>query len=196
MAFIDPIAEDDATGTIADLYAKDRAQDGYVANMTRAFSHGPEVLEAWGALIGSIRARMDRRRYELATVAAAQELRSSYCLLGHGSILASTFYDDERVVRIVSDRASAGLDETDVAVMDLAATVAADATSVAQEDVDRLRRLGLGDAEIFDVVAAAAARAFFTKVVDALGFQPDAAYAELSPELREALVVGRPIEAA
>lgn len=196
MAFIDPIAEDDATGTIADLYAKDRAQDGYVANLTRAFSHGPEVLEAWAALIGSIRARMDRRRYELATVAAAQELRSSYCLLGHGSILASTFYDDERVVRIVSDRASAGLDETDVAVMDLAARIAADATSVAQEDVDRLRRLGLGDAEIFDVVAAAAARAFFTKVVDALGFQPDAAYAELSPELREALVVGRPIEVA
>ena len=59
----------------------------------------------------------------------------------------------------------------------------------------RLRGLGLSDAEIFDVVAAAAMRCFFTKIVDGLGFQPDAAYAELDESLREALVVGRPIEA-
>jgi uncharacterized peroxidase-related enzyme len=136
---------------------------------------------------------MDRRRYELATVAAAERLRCSYCMLAHGSVLASTFYDEESVVRIVSDRATAGLDETDLAVMDLAGKVAADATSVTKEDVDRLKRLGLTDAEVFDVVAAAAARAFLTKVLDGLGFQPDSAYAELAPALREALVVGRPI---
>jgi hypothetical protein len=34
----------------------------------------------------------------------------------------------------------------------------------------------------------------FTKVVDGLGFQPHAAYAELDETLRDALVVGRPIE--
>ena len=42
-------------------------------------------------------------------------------------------------------------------------------------------------------MAAAAARAFLTKVLDGLGFQPDSAFAELAPELRETLVVGRPI---
>ena len=82
------------------------------------------------------------------------------------------------------------------AVMDLAEKVAADATAVTEADTDRLKRLGLTDAEVFDVVAAAAARAFLTKVLDGLGFQPDSAYAELAPELREALVVGRPIAAA
>jgi alkylhydroperoxidase family enzyme len=73
--------------------------------------------------------------------------------------------------------------------------VAADATSVTQEDVDRLRGLGLSDGEIFDVVLAAALRAFFTKALDAAGVEPDAGYRELEPELREALVVGRPIAA-
>jgi alkylhydroperoxidase family enzyme len=63
--------------------------------------------------------------------------------------------------------------------MDLADKVAADAPSVTQADVDRLRELGLPDAEVFDVVAAAAIRCFFTKVVDGLGFQPDAAYEDL-----------------
>jgi hypothetical protein len=44
-----------------------------------------------------------------------------------------------------------------------------------------------------DVVLAAAARCFFSKTLDALRVLPDAHYAELGPELREALVVGRPI---
>jgi hypothetical protein len=62
-------------------------------------------------------------------------------------------------------------------------------------DIDRLRALGFGDAEITDVVLAAAARSFFSKAVDALGAAPDAVYNELEPGLREWLTVGRPIEA-
>ncbi|HEY2542251.1 MAG TPA: hypothetical protein VGH92_04295, partial [Gaiellaceae bacterium] len=60
-------------------------------------------------------------------------------------------------------------------------------------DLQRLRDLGLTDAEIMDVALAAAARCFFSKTLDALGVLPDATFAELEPGLREALVVGRPI---
>jgi alkylhydroperoxidase family enzyme len=85
------------------------------------------------------------------------------------------------------------LDQVDVAVMNLADRVATDATSVQETDIDRLRRLGLSDAEIMDVVLAAAARCFFSSALDALGVLPDAQYAQLEPGLRHALVVGRPI---
>ena len=44
-----------------------------------------------------------------------------------------------------------------------------------------------------DVVLAAAARCFFSKTLDTLRVLPDAKYQELDPELREALVVGRPV---
>jgi hypothetical protein len=49
------------------------------------------------------------------------------------------------------------------------------------------------DDEIFDVAAAAAARCFFSKLIDAMGAQADTAYNALEPDLREALTVGRPI---
>jgi len=42
-----------------------------------------------------------------------------------------------------------------------------------------LRSLGLTDAELMDVVLAAAARCFFSKTLDALGVEPDAKYAQL-----------------
>jgi alkylhydroperoxidase family enzyme len=103
------------------------------------------------------------------------------------------FVAPDELAAIVSDHHDAGLDPVDVAVMDLADKVAQDATSVTQADVDGLRAHGLSDAEIFDVVAAAAARCFFSKVLDGVGAQPDAKYLELDAPLREALTVGRPI---
>lgn len=87
----------------------------------------------------------------------------------------------------------ADLAPVDVAVMELADTIASDATAVTREQVDRLRELGLTDGEIVDVVLAAAARCFFSKTLDALGAEPDAKYAGLDPAVRDALVVGRPI---
>jgi uncharacterized peroxidase-related enzyme len=160
-------------------------------NYERTFAERPEVYAAWGQLNGAIKAGMDLRRYELATLAAARRLRSSYCCLAHGTVLRERF--GEPVREIALDHRAAGLDEVDVAVMDLAERVIDDATSIGEADLQRLRDLGLSDTEIMDVVLAAAARCFFAKTLDALGVRPDAGYRELEPDLREALVVGRPI---
>jgi uncharacterized peroxidase-related enzyme len=136
---------------------------------------------------------MDLRRYELTTVAAARELRSSYCMLAHGSVLADQFLAPDAVRAVVEDHRAAGLDPVDVAVMDLAEKVARDATTVTEADIQRLRSVGLSDAEILDVVLAAAARCFFSKALDGVGARPDGRFAQLEPELRDALTVGRPI---
>ena len=163
-------------------------------NMERAFAERPEILAAWVQLNSAIKARMDLRRYELATLAAARRLRSSYCCLAHGTVFLEHF--DEPLLDIARDHRSANLSELDVAVMDLAERVVDDATSIGDSDTERLRELGLSDAEIMDVVLAASARCFFSKTLDALGVLPDASYRDLGPELLDVLVVGRPIAEA
>ena len=60
-------------------------------NYEVAFAERPEVYDAWMQLNGSIKESMDLRRYELATLAAARRLRSSYCCLAHGTVLAERF---------------------------------------------------------------------------------------------------------
>ena len=162
-------------------------------NYERAFAKRPGVYAAWEQLLGAIKSEMnlDLRRYELATLAAARRLRSSYCCLAHGTVLLEQFHEPVREIAL--DHRAAGLDEVDVAIMDLAERVVDDATAIGDEDLQRLRELGLSDAEIMDVILAAAVRCFFSKTIDALGVRPDAEYGELAPELREALVVGRPI---
>jgi uncharacterized peroxidase-related enzyme len=198
MTFIETVPPDEATGAVADVYDSDRAVHGHVPNFAQAFSLQPAAYTAWRELNGAIKAGMDLRRYELATVAAARRLRSSYCMLAHGSVLADRFMDADAVRAIAADPADAGtgLDALDRAVMELAEKVADDATAVTQEDVDRLRELGLPDAEILGVVLAAAARCFFSKTLDGVGALPDRKYDALDPALRDALTVGRPIATA
>jgi alkylhydroperoxidase family enzyme len=163
--------------------------EGEGANLERAFALRPEVYAAWRQLVTAVKETSDERRYELATLAAARRLRSSYCSLAHGKVLAEQFYDFESVPALPD-----GLDDADRAIMAFAEKVAADATAITQADVDELRGYGLSDGEIFDVVLAATIRCFFSKTLDALGVQPDAEFAELDPAFYEPLTVGRPIE--
>jgi uncharacterized peroxidase-related enzyme len=196
MTFTETVAEAEAEGAVAAMFATDREAFGLLPNFSRAFSLRPDVYAAWRQLNGAIKANMDLRRYELATVAAARRLRSSYCMLAHGSVLAEQFLDGDTLRAVVADHRTAGLEPVDVAVMDLAEKVAVDATAITEADLEELRALGLVDAEIFDVVLAAGARCFFSKVLDGLGVQPDDRYADLDPALRDALTVGRPIAGA
>ena len=196
MTFIETIPEAEAEGAVAGVYASERERLGRLPNFTQAFSLRPEVYTAWLELNGAIKAGMDLRRYELATVAAARRLRSSYCMLAHGTILAERFLGADTVRDIAADPSSSGLDAVEAAVMGVAEKVAGDATAVTQDDVDRLRSLGLTDEDILGVVVAAAARCFFSKVLDGLGVAPDREYRAIDSRLRDALTVGRPIAQA
>ena len=193
MTFIETVAEDEAADAVGAMYETDRQIFGHLPNLTKGFSLRPDVYAAWRQLNGAIKANMDLRRYELATVAAASRLRSSYCTLAHGSILLDKFMGPEGVRAVVADHDAAELDAVDAAIVDLADKVALDATTVTQADVDSLRAFGLTDSDILDVVLAAAARCFFSKVLDGLGIEPDAKYAQLDPALRDLLTVGRSI---
>jgi uncharacterized peroxidase-related enzyme len=193
MTFVRTVAETEATGAVAEMYDRDRSSDDQVPNSTKAFSLRPDVYAAWLQLGAAIRANMDLRRYELATIAAARRIRSSYCMLAHGSVLVDKFMEPARVRALADDFENADLDPVDLAVMVLADKVAADATSVTGDDVERLRQLGCSDEEIVDVVLAAALRCFFSKTLDGLGVQADARYSGLELGLRDALTVGRPI---
>ena len=96
--------------------------------------------------------------------------------------------------KIASDHRDAGLDRTDVAIMDFAGKVATDATAITAADVDTLRRHGLADVDVFQVVLAVAARCFFSTVIDAVGAEPDSHYrTSIEPELQRVLTVGRPV---
>jgi uncharacterized peroxidase-related enzyme len=192
MAFIETVAPGEASSDVRAMYERVQAGNGYVPEHTKVFSLRPQVHAGWLALNTAIRGNMDLRRYELVTFAAARAMSSSYCMLAHGSILKDRVLDEEELGRILSGSATA-LTPAEEALMRYAEKIALDAVSVTAADIDELRGHGLNDGEIVDVAAAASARCFFSKFLDALGAEPDAKYAELDDDLRRLLTPGRSI---
>lgn len=191
--FIDPVPEDAATGPLADYYRQQRSSWGFLPNYAAAFSTRPDVADAWTALNLAIRNGMDRRRFEIATIAAARALRSTYCTAAHSKFLRDVCNDEATMRAIAAEPTGATLVPQDRAVYSFAAKVATDAAAVEQSDIDRLREVGLSDADIANIVFAAAARSFFTRVLDALGTQLDTQTAhEFPTELLGSMTVGRP----
>ncbi len=195
MPFIDTTPPAAAQGAVAEMYRRQDAHWGFVPNYALVFCHRPEVMARWAALLAEIKRPLERRRFELATFAAAHELRHSACSMAHGRVLRE-FLDDAQILAVAQGRPEDALPPAEVALVRFARLVARDAARVTADDVAALRDAGFGDAEIFDIAAAVAGRAFFTKLLDALGVLADAPMAALGSPLREALEVGRPIDAA
>jgi uncharacterized peroxidase-related enzyme len=195
MAFIETLAAEAVSEQARPMYERQRAHYGYVPNYAKVFCHRPEVMERWAALLAAIKRPMDKRRFELATFAAARALRSTLCTLAHGKALTE-FFSAEDVRELGAGRVPASLTNAEVALMAFARQVALDASAVTFADIERLRAHGFGEAEIFDIAATAAGRAFFSKVIESLGVEADPPFREMQSSLRAALTVGRPVDFA
>lgn len=189
MAFMSIIATPEpgeATGDVAEIYAEDEKSLGYVPSHTRVMAVNPEAYRAWEGLITSIARPMDKRRYELITLAAAGALRSQACRLAHGKKSLNYIAEDE-LIRIARDYHDAGLSEAEVAMMEFAEKLSTDSASMTDADGQRLREVGYSDREIVDIALAAAARNYYSRALHALGVEVDLPPG-LSEPLRAALV--------
>ena len=194
MAFVDTVPAKEAAGDVKNMYERQQQFFGYVPGYAKIFSLRPELMRLWADLQRGIRQYIAPREFELATLAAARALRSTNCALAHGSFLLEFFDEDEVLAIVAGNGVSFGaISDKDAALTSFAAQVARDASATTQENIDELRDVGFSDEEIFDIAATAAARAFFTKVLDSLGSDADHAYPQLDDRLRKQLTVGRQI---
>ena len=193
MAFIKTIPVREADDEVLEMYARQEAAWGYVPDYARVFCHRPELMARWGRMLAEVKRPVDERRLELVTFAAAHELRNSSCSLAHGAKLAGLI-GKEAVIAIATGKDTEVLTAAEKAMLQYARRVAKDASKVTLGEVEALRNIhGFSDAEIFDIAAIAASRAFFTKLLDAMGSEPDLNFMSMDKDLRQALTVGRPI---
>jgi uncharacterized peroxidase-related enzyme len=195
MAFLEILPDSQINDDVRAMYARQEAHWGFVPNYAKVFCHRPEIMGLWAQLQAGIKRHMDKRRFELVTLTAAHASRSTLCSLAHGKALTE-FLPAEDVIAITRGEAPASLTAAEAAMLDFTRKVARDASSVKAEDVERMRQHGLTDPEIFDIAATAAARAFWTKLVESLGVEAEPPLRTMSHELRNALVAGRPIDFA
>lgn len=193
MAFIKTTRAAHAKGAVLEMYQHQEQHWGYVPNYAKLFSGRPEVLSRWGRLLAEIRRPVSDRLFELATFVVARELKHSSCSMAHGKILADIIGTDN-VIAIAEGKTPDVLSDAEVAMMNFARDVARNAGKITSGQVEALKSLhGYTDDDVFDIAAVAAGRCFFTKLLDALGAEPDAGFRSIDARLRESFVGGRPM---
>jgi uncharacterized peroxidase-related enzyme len=192
MAFIATVPAAEAAGEAREMYTQQQRKYGFVPHYATVFSHRPHVMRLWADLQYGIRKDMDKRRFELVTVAAAMAVGSTYCSLAHGAALLQ-FYSSREVHAIVTEAEGSPLTDADIEMMRFARKIATRASETTEADVERLRQCGFADQEIFDIAAAATARTFFAQLCEGLGAIGDHRYPDMDDELRRVLAVGRPL---
>jgi uncharacterized peroxidase-related enzyme len=195
LSFIETTPLEEAEGAVREMYERQQGAWGYVPNYAKSFSHRPEVMARWGKLLAELRRPMDDRTFELITFAAAHEMKHTSCSLAHGNAL-TPFFSNEEICAIANQQPVDSVTAAEHEMMRFSRKVARDASTITEADVQKLKDHGLNDADVFDVAATAAGRAFFTKVLDAVGSLPDAGFMSMDENLRAHLVVGRPIDTA
>jgi uncharacterized peroxidase-related enzyme len=195
MAFIDTIPTPDIDDEVRAMYERQQEHWGFVPNYAKVFCYRPEIMRLWAQLQAGIKRHMDKRRFELVTFCAANALRSTLCSLAHGKALTE-FFSMQDVQAIARGDAPPSLSPAEVEMLAFGRLVARDASSVTRGDVERLKQHGFTDAEVFDIAATAAGRAFFSKLVESLGVEAEQSLRAMDSEFAKALTVGRPIVAA
>ena len=190
MTFINTIPDADIGDDVRAMYERQQSFWGFVPNYAKVFSWRPEIMGLWAQLQAGIKRNMDKRRFELVTFAAAHTLRSTLCTLAHGRTL-TTWFSQEDIQLMARGASPASLSAAEAAMMKFARKAARGPFLVTASDVDEVKKHGFTDAEIFDISATVAARAFFSGLNEALGVEPEPVFLQLEPEFRKALTVGR-----
>jgi uncharacterized peroxidase-related enzyme len=191
--FLQTIPEEAATGRVAEIYERQKAQLGFVMAAAECFTARPDLLPIYTDFSDSIRAgfSLGLREWRLITLIAAKHTRSTYCCYVYGKQLIGDLGSKETVIAVHRDFRTAGLSDKDVEMLAYAQMIAQDASRVTQADVDRLRSVGFTDREICDIALCASFRCFVSRFFDAVGADPEAVYIDGEEDFRTAMTVGK-----
>jgi len=174
------------------LFDEDIAEDGYVWNVTKLWSHNAPLVTGLFDLMGQAVAdqNLTFRQRGILVAACASTLGDAYCAVAWGSKLAGVSDPDFAAAVIRCD--DEGLSDDERALASWARKVASDPNHITAADVDDLRSAGFSDPQIFAVTAFLGLRLAFSTVNDALGVGPDSALLATAPRaVVEAVGFGR-----
>ncbi len=176
MPHIDTINEPEATGDLADLYARYTGKKtGVVSNVLKAHSLNPASMEAHLALYmqamhaGSPLSKAER---EMIAVAVSHVNQCHYCLTHHASGLKALLPEERRsLVGPLCEGDDSALTDRERALTAFARSLAQTPPSHSPAPIEAMRAAGLTDREILDAAQVACYFCYVNRMVVGLGVE-------------------------
>ena len=176
-------AEDELPEGLRKLFARARANLGFVPNVFRVWSYRPERLSAWFSHFRSLHEPTENlgvAEREMIAVVVSQANGCLYCLVAHGAALREALGDPVLGERIAFDWRRAGLDPRRRAVCAYAEKLTLTPRELTRADRDALIVAGLTLEEAWDVAEIASMYNLTNRMAMATNMLPNEEYARLA----------------
>ncbi len=180
ICWVETIDEADASEDLRRVYDQLRRDDGTVHNLYKAFSQFPQVTISadrhYRDLMHAPDAPLPMWLAELVSVQVAILAGCDYALAHHGSNFIH-LYEDENKAQSIIEAIKAGdwsgdlFDERLRAILTYGEKLTLHPEDMTREDLDLLRKVGLNDSEISQVIQVSAGFSYWVRVINGLGIQ-------------------------
>jgi uncharacterized peroxidase-related enzyme len=178
LMWVDHVEDEEATGELAEFYAKGKATGiakGRVPTFYKALSLRPKIAIAKEELRlavfgGEEEPTIGHRRSEMINLVVSGLNNCRFCASAHaGALLQREHATLPEAVQLFTNWRAVELSEQDRAMLEYCEKLSFDPSSMTEEDIEGLRRVGFSDENIVDIVAHVAYRHWINRVHDALG---------------------------
>ncbi|WP_129117008.1 peroxidase-related enzyme [Halegenticoccus tardaugens] len=149
---------DDLPDDLRERIDEETERAGFTPNVFSAFAYKPSHFRAFfgyhDALVED--SALDREEIEMIVVAVSGVNHCYYCNVAHGALCRIYANDPTLADQLVANYRTADVDETRMAMLDVAVKLTERPTEVSEEDLDRLREVGYDDEAIWDIAAVTA----------------------------------------
>jgi uncharacterized peroxidase-related enzyme len=187
------LSEPEPTPDVDKMYAGDRNGYGFVMNLSHLWAHHPPSFDLFTQLLGGLAEQggLSLRDRGILITALASTIGDSYCATAWGWKLSDEA--GPALAAAVLSGTDEGLTDAERALATWARAVARDPNGRTEADVQALRDVGYGDAQIFAVTAFVAFRMAFSTINSSLGAGPDSELGDLAPpQVTDVVTRGRP----
>jgi uncharacterized peroxidase-related enzyme len=151
MARLKALSPDEATGKTKELFTVIEGKLGMVPNMMRTMGNSSAVLEGYLNLSGALgNGTLGAKTGELIALAVAESNSCDYCLSAHTYIGANLVHIDSETLQ--NARTGKSSDAKITAILWFAKTLVSKSGLVSNEDVEKIKLVGLSDGEIGEIV--------------------------------------------
>jgi uncharacterized peroxidase-related enzyme len=175
-----PIAErQHCSEALQKLFGELESTLGFVPNVIRAFAWREPRFWKWWAHRNDLMAPsegLSQAEREMVAVVVSAANDCLYCMTSHGYAVRVLLGDPVTAERITLDYRRAGLDARPLAMLDYAVKITRCPAECALEDVERLRKQGFGDTDIWDIAEIAAMYNYTNRLASATGMLPNPEY--------------------
>lgn len=158
MVRIKPLDPQTATGTSKELLDQIAQKNGKAINIQRVLAHSPAALQAYLGISGALsQGSLSPALRERIALVVAEENGCDYCLAAHTFLSERAGLSEDE---ILAARLGEAQDEKERAVVEFSRTLVRERANVGDEELQRLRDVGLSEGEIVEVVANVVANIF------------------------------------